>query len=90
MSAVAIAAIAIIPAACGSSAKTAEPTATTAPAAAAATTTAAGKAAPAGEPIKVMTVTTLNAAGPTYKNIANTAQAYEKYINARAVSPAIR
>ncbi len=30
-----------------------------------------------------MTVTTLNAAGPTYKNIANTAKAYEKYINAR-------
>lgn len=30
-----------------------------------------------------MTVTTLNAAGPTYKNIANTAMAYQKYINAR-------
>jgi ABC-type branched-subunit amino acid transport system substrate-binding protein len=30
-----------------------------------------------------MTVTTLNAAGPTYKNIANTAMAYEKYINAK-------
>jgi branched-chain amino acid transport system substrate-binding protein len=30
-----------------------------------------------------MTVTTLNAAGPTYKNIANTAMAYEKYINKR-------
>jgi ABC-type branched-subunit amino acid transport system substrate-binding protein len=30
-----------------------------------------------------MTVTTLNSAGPTYKNIANTAQAYEKYINTR-------
>ncbi len=40
-------------------------------------------AAPTGEPIKIMTVTTLNAAGPTYKNIANTAMAYEKYINAR-------
>ncbi len=40
-------------------------------------------AAPTGDPIKVMTVTTLNAAGPTYKNIANTAMAYEKYINAR-------
>ena len=35
-----------------------------------------------GEPIKVMTVTTLNAAGPTYQNIANTAMAYEEYINA--------
>lgn len=39
--------------------------------------------APTGEPIKVMTVTTLNAAGPTYQNIADTAKAYEKYINAR-------
>ena len=39
--------------------------------------------APSGEPIKVMTVTTLNAAGPTYQNIANTAKAYESYINAR-------
>jgi branched-chain amino acid transport system substrate-binding protein len=46
-------------------------------------TTKAAAAAPTGDPIKVMTVTTLNAAGPTYKNIANTAMAYEKYINAR-------
>lgn len=38
---------------------------------------------PSGEPIKVMTVTTLNAAGPTYENIATTAEAYEQYINAR-------
>ena len=41
------------------------------------------EAAPSGEPIKVMTVTTLNAAGPTYHNIANTAMAYADYINAR-------
>jgi len=41
------------------------------------------EAAPSGEPIKVMTVTTLNAAGPTYHNIANTANAYADYINAR-------
>lgn len=39
--------------------------------------------APTGEPLKVMTVTTLNAAGPTYENIANTAKAYAEYINAR-------
>ncbi len=39
--------------------------------------------APTGEPLKVMTVTTLNAAGPTYQNIANTADAYAQYINAR-------
>ena len=41
------------------------------------------EAAPSGEPIKVMTVTTLNAAGPTYQNIANTAEVYAEYINAR-------
>lgn len=41
-----------------------------------------GTEAPAGEPLKVMTVTTLNAAGPTYENIANTANAYAEYINA--------
>jgi ABC-type branched-subunit amino acid transport system substrate-binding protein len=46
-------------------------------------TTEAAAAAPTGEPINIMTVATLNAAGPTYKNIANTAMAYEKYINAR-------
>ena len=40
-------------------------------------------AAPTGEPLKIMTVTTLNAAGPTYQNIANTAETYEAYINAR-------
>ncbi len=38
---------------------------------------------PSGDPIKVMTVTTLNAAGPTYENIANTANVYADYINAR-------
>ncbi len=36
-----------------------------------------------GEPIKLMTVTTLNAAGPTYENIANTANLYAEYINDR-------
>jgi branched-chain amino acid transport system substrate-binding protein len=45
--------------------------------------TTEASAAPTGEPIKVMTVTTLNAAGPTYQNIANTALAYADYINAR-------
>ena len=49
-----------------------------------ASSTAEGTAAaPTGDPIKVMTVTTLNAAGPTYENIANTANAYADYINAR-------
>jgi len=48
------------------------------------TTEAAGEAeAPTGDPIKLMSVTTLNAAGPTYQNIANTAEAYAAYINAR-------
>ncbi len=39
--------------------------------------------APSGDPIKVMTVTTLNAAGPTYQNISDTANAYADYINTR-------
>jgi ABC-type branched-subunit amino acid transport system substrate-binding protein len=70
---------------------TAEPTAEeTAEATAEPTAEATGEAtaeatgeAPSGDPIKVMTVTTLNAAGPTYANIANTADAYAQYINAR-------
>ena len=82
-----LAAVAIGVAACGSSGGKAEPAAdaTTVPAAAPAATDSAApdSAAPAGTPLKVMTVTTLNAAGPTYKNIANTAEAYAKYINAR-------
>ncbi len=41
-------------------------------------------AAPAtGAPIKLMTVTTLNAAGPTYENISITAKLYADYINAK-------
>ena len=62
-----------------------EPAAETTEAAAPETTQAPAPAdaAPSGEPIKVMTVTTLNAAGPTYHNIANTAEAYASYINAR-------
>jgi len=46
-------------------------------------TTEEASSAPTGEPLKVMTVTTLNSAGPTYENIANTADAYAAYINAR-------
>jgi branched-chain amino acid transport system substrate-binding protein len=67
--------------ACGSDDKGGAAT-TAAPSADSSASTTAGTA-PAGDPIKVMTVTTLNAAGPTYENIANTAKAYEKYINAR-------
>jgi ABC-type branched-subunit amino acid transport system substrate-binding protein len=92
-----LAIVGLVAAACGSDddGGTAD---TTAPAAtdAAAETTAGGTEAPtsepttepsgeapSGDPIKVMTVTTLNAAGPTYENIANTANAYADYINAR-------
>lgn len=38
---------------------------------------------PTGDPIKVMTVTTLNANGPTYENISITASLYADYINAQ-------
>ena len=37
--------------------------------------------APTGDPIKLMTVTTLNANGPTYENIAITANVAADYIN---------
>ena len=56
------------------------------------TATSAGAAAgsgveggeePVGDPIRVMTVTTLNAAGPTYENIAITANLYADHINAQ-------
>jgi ABC-type branched-subunit amino acid transport system substrate-binding protein len=36
-----------------------------------------------GAPIKVMTITSLNSAGPVYPNIAITARAYAKWINAK-------
>ena len=85
-----LAVFALIAAACGGddgddSASATEPAPTTTEAAAPATTEAPADEpmAPSGDPIKVMTVTTLNAAGPTYHNIANTAMAYADYINAR-------
>jgi ABC-type branched-subunit amino acid transport system substrate-binding protein len=83
-------ALALVASACSSSSDNAsdEPGDTAPADGAAASETAAPAAtdtvaAPTGEPLKVMTVTTLNAAGPTYKNIANTAEAYAKYINKR-------
>ena len=88
-----LAVVGLVVAACGSSGGgTAEPATTEASAGSAAEptegpstepTTEGTGAAPSGDPIKVMTVTTLNAAGPTYANIANTANAYADYINAR-------
>lgn len=77
-------AIALTLAACGGDddATTDAPDATDAPTEAPAATEAPTDE-PSGDPIKVMTVTTLNAAGPTYENIANTANAYAQYINAR-------
>jgi len=63
-------------------ATTAKPSATTA--GGGATTPVGTGGTPTGEPLKVMTVTTLNAAGaPTYQNISDTAKLYQDYINAR-------
>ena len=68
------------------------PSDTTAAAASADTTAAAAvssdaaakpAAAPTGAPIKLMTVTTLNANGPTYENIAITAKIAADYINGK-------
>ncbi len=74
----------LLAAGCGSDDKGGAAT-TAAPSTASADSNAStgGGETPTGDPIKVMTVTTLNAAGPTYENISNTAKAYEKYINAR-------
>lgn len=44
-------------------------------------TTTSGASAPTGEPIKLMTVTTLNANGPTYENISITAELAAQYLN---------
>ena len=60
----------LVMSACGGSSGTSSPT-----------TTAAS--APTGEPIKLMTVTTLNANGPTYENIAITAELAAKYLNSK-------
>lgn len=52
--------------------------------AAEATTSTPAAAAPTGEPIKALTITTLEAQNvPTYANIATTAKAYETWINAK-------
>lgn len=74
------AACALIAAVCGSDSDSSDADADTDSSEESTATTAE---APTGEPLKVMTVTTLNATGPTYQNIANTANAYADYINAR-------
>jgi branched-chain amino acid transport system substrate-binding protein len=77
-------ALALVAAACGGSGSdAADDTGSSDAAEDAGSTDASTAEAPTGEPLKVMTVTTLNAAGPTYQNIANTANAYADYINAR-------
>ena len=72
------AAFGLLVAACGGDDASSSTSASDSTAAPAVETTGA---APSGEPIKLMTVTTLNAAGPTYENIAITAKLYADYIN---------
>jgi ABC-type branched-subunit amino acid transport system substrate-binding protein len=72
----------LVLAACGSSNKS-----DNSKAGAAAPSTQSGSAAPAtkaatGTPIKTMTITSLDSQGPVYPNIAVTAKAYEKWVNA--------
>jgi ABC-type branched-subunit amino acid transport system substrate-binding protein len=77
---------AFVVASCGSDTPAADAPADDTPAATTAAPTddtTGDTAAPTGDPIKLMTVTTLNAAGPTYQNIANTANLYADWINAR-------
>ena len=66
-------------ASCGSDSTTKAPTPTEA---APANSSSDTKAAPSGAPIKLMTVTTLNANGPTYENISITAKIAADFINA--------
>lgn len=69
-------------AACGDDDEASTPAAST-PAAstpASSDSTPAAKA-PTGEPIKAMTITSLESQGPVYPNIANTAKVYESWIN---------
>ena len=77
-------------AACGSSGKKSDSTNAATTTTAASVTTTAGStggstggstAAPSGDPIKLMTITTLNANGPTYENISITAKLAAGYIN---------
>jgi len=68
--------------ACGSSSSTAT-TDASATTGASATTAGGGSAAASGDPIKVMTVTTLNANGPTYENISITAKLAADFINSK-------
>jgi branched-chain amino acid transport system substrate-binding protein len=75
-----VAVVAVALAACGSD-KTSSTGSSTGSSAGAATTSSA--AAPKGEPIKALTITTLEAQNvPTYKNIEVTAKAYEQWVNA--------
>jgi len=68
--------------AAGPESETAPEAETTPPAASSAESTGGSAEAPSGEPIKLMTITTLNANGPTYENIAITAQLAADHINA--------
>ncbi|HRD99836.1 MAG TPA: ABC transporter substrate-binding protein, partial [Ilumatobacteraceae bacterium] len=74
-----VATFGLLAAACGSDEKSSSSSSTTTTAA---SSTTGGPAAD-GTPIKVMTVTTLNANGPTYENIAITAKLFADDINAR-------
>jgi ABC-type branched-subunit amino acid transport system substrate-binding protein len=71
----------VVLAACGGSSSNNDKAATAAPSKTSGTAAPATKA-PTGTPIKAMTITSLDSQGPVYPNIAITAQAYEKWINA--------
>lgn len=72
----------LIIAACGSSDKAASTASAPAASSSSSASSTPAAAAPKGAPIKTMTITSLESQGPVYPNIAVTAKAYEKYINA--------
>src|SRR5258706_8434012 len=73
----------VVLAACGGGSSSNNKAATAATSKDTGTTAAPAVKAPTRTPIKAMTITSLNSQGPVYPNIAITAQAYEKWINAR-------
>jgi branched-chain amino acid transport system substrate-binding protein len=68
--------------ACGSSSSSSSATGGASTPASTGGSTSSSASAPTGSPIKTMTITSLNSQGPVYPNIAITAKAYEKWINA--------
>lgn len=79
-----VAVLSLVLAACAGSSSTSAGAPSASPAGSSGSSSASGSGVSAtGSPIRVMTMTSLNSQGPVYPNIAETAQVYAKWINAR-------